>query len=34
MRTHGQGWTMRSMIGISTAESTMKIIRIVRTGEW
>ena len=34
MRTQGHGWTMRSMMGISTADSTMKIMRIVKTGEW
>ena len=34
MRTTGQRWTMRSMIGISIAESPMKIRRIVSTGRW
>lgn len=34
MRTQGQRCTMRSITGISIADSTMKITRIVRMGEW
>jgi hypothetical protein len=34
MRSHGQSWTIRSTMGISIAERTMKITRIVSTGEW
>ena len=34
MRTAGHRCTMRSTIGISTAESTMKTMSTVNTGRW